>query len=138
MNKTRSDLRKKQRKHGLIPKKTPKQPIITLEQNFASSEIAKQQSQPGSLELNLQKAMAAQEQLISPVTDFLGPQLLKYKDVFIENGFDDLTSILEIQDEHLKEMNVPLGHKLKILKRVREHPMKREKENQAEKANMQV
>jgi len=46
--------------------------------------------------------------------------LERHKDLFIANGFEDLDSILELKDEHFQFMQLPLGHKLKILKRVRE------------------
>ena len=45
--------------------------------------------------------------------------LTKYKDRFIENGIEDEETILELNDEHLDALTVPLGHKLKILKRIK-------------------
>ena len=45
--------------------------------------------------------------------------LEKYKDRFIENGIEDEETILELNDEHLDALTVPLGHKLKILKRIK-------------------
>ena len=44
---------------------------------------------------------------------------MKYKERFIENGIEDLETILELNDEHLDAITVPLGHKLKILKRIK-------------------
>ena len=53
--------------------------------------------------------------------EFLTPiALTKYKDVFIDNGVEDLETILELDEKHLELMNVPLGHKLKIMKRIKE------------------
>lgn len=53
--------------------------------------------------------------------DFLGNvKLDKYADKFIDNGVEDLETILELQDKHLEQMGVPLGHKLKILKRIKD------------------
>jgi hypothetical protein len=46
--------------------------------------------------------------------------LAKYKDTFIDNGVEDLETILELDEKHLEMMNVPLGHKLKIVKRIKE------------------
>ena len=43
----------------------------------------------------------------------------KYKERFIENGIEDEETILELNDEHLDGLSVPLGHKLKILKRIK-------------------
>ena len=65
--------------------------------------------------------------MYTPILDFLGPQLEQYKDTFIENGIEDLETVVELQDKDLKEMNIPLGHKLKILKKIREHPLTAEK-----------
>lgn len=47
-------------------------------------------------------------------------KLIKYKDTFIENGFEDMDTILELNDDYLASLGVPLGHKLKIMKRIRE------------------
>jgi len=43
----------------------------------------------------------------------------KYTDRFIENGIEDEETILELNDEHLDALSVPLGHKLKMLKRIK-------------------
>ena len=54
------------------------------------------------------------------VTSFLDSiNLAKYKDRFIENGIEDEETILELNDTHLDAISVPLGHKLKILKRIK-------------------
>ena len=44
----------------------------------------------------------------------------KYKDIFLSNGFEDLESVLELRDEDFNVMNIPLGHKLKMLKKIKE------------------
>jgi hypothetical protein len=33
---------------------------------------------------------------------------------------EDLETILELDDKHLELMSVPMGHKLKLLKRIKE------------------
>ena len=54
------------------------------------------------------------------MTDFLTSiNLVKYKERFIENGIEDEETILELGDQHLDAINIPLGHKLKILKRIK-------------------
>lgn len=45
--------------------------------------------------------------------------LIKYNQRFIENGIEDLETILELKDGDLDFMKVPLGHKLKILKLIK-------------------
>ena len=47
-------------------------------------------------------------------------KLDKYKDKLIENGVEDLETILELKEEHIEQMGIPLGHKLKIIKRVKD------------------
>jgi hypothetical protein len=37
----------------------------------------------------------------------------------LENGIEDLETILELNDSHLDALGVPLGYKLKILKRIK-------------------
>ena len=46
--------------------------------------------------------------------------MVRYKDIFLDNGVEDLETILELDDKHLEQMSVPLGHKLKIMKRIKE------------------
>jgi hypothetical protein len=47
-------------------------------------------------------------------------KLEKYHDKFIDNGVEDLETILELDEKHLEQMGVPLGHKLKIMKRIKD------------------
>ena len=44
----------------------------------------------------------------------------KYKDTFLDNGVEDLEIILELDEKHIEQMGIPLGHKLKILKKIKE------------------
>ncbi len=61
------------------------------------------------------------ESAFKEVDEFLtSVSLAKYKDLFLDNGFEDLESVLELRDEHFQTMGIPLGHKLKMLKRIRE------------------
>jgi hypothetical protein len=54
------------------------------------------------------------------MSEFLASVALeKYEDRFIQNGFEDLEAILELNDTHLDCLFIPLGHKLKILKRIK-------------------
>ena len=47
-------------------------------------------------------------------------KLEKYKGKFVENGVEDLDTILELKDEHIEMLGIPLGHKLKILKKIKD------------------
>jgi hypothetical protein len=55
------------------------------------------------------------------VQQFLGSISLadKYMTKFTENGIEDMETILELNDTHLDALGVPLGYKLKILKRIK-------------------
>jgi hypothetical protein len=54
------------------------------------------------------------------IDDFLvSINLQKYKDRFIENGIEDLETVLELNDSHLDAIGIPLGYKLKIIKRIK-------------------
>ena len=46
--------------------------------------------------------------------------LPRYRDNFLDNGVEDLETILELDDKHLEQMGVPMGHKLKLVKRIKE------------------
>ena len=37
-----------------------------------------------------------------------------------DNGVDDMEIVYELNEEHLSNIGIPLGHRLKILKRIRE------------------
>lgn len=49
-----------------------------------------------------------------------GCGLEKYLDAFLSNGIEDLEVVMELTDEHLGGLGLPLGHRIKLLKRVRE------------------
>ena len=36
------------------------------------------------------------------------------------NGIEDIETILELQEEHIEKMGIPLGHKLKLVKKIKE------------------
>lgn len=47
--------------------------------------------------------------------------LEKYLSILTENGIDELEILLELNEEHLNNLNIPLGHRLKILKKIRDY-----------------
>lgn len=62
-----------------------------------------------------------QNNLYEEVDTFLNQiGLIKYKESFVDNGIEDLEIILELDEKHLEALNVPLGHKLKILKKIKD------------------
>lgn len=60
-------------------------------------------------------------------------KLVKYGKVFSDNGFEDMDAVCELTDESLTELNFPLGHKLKILKKIKELKSKRVVEEEEKK-----
>jgi SAM domain (Sterile alpha motif) len=60
-------------------------------------------------------------------------KLNKYAKVFSDNGIEDMETLLELNEEYLTELNFPLGHKLKILKKIKEIKSKREVEEEEKK-----
>lgn len=54
------------------------------------------------------------------IEEFLASiNLQKYKDRFLENGIEDYETVLELNDSHLDAIGIPLGYKLKIIKRIK-------------------
>ena len=46
--------------------------------------------------------------------------LMKYLPKFVAHRIEDLDTVLELRDHHLDAMDLPLGFKLKIIKRIKE------------------
>ena len=66
-------------------------------------------------------AVQYQNSEYAEVRDFLeNIKLEKYFDKMIDNGIEDLETILELQDDHIEQMGIPLGHKLKIIKKIKD------------------
>jgi len=56
----------------------------------------------------------------SPVTAFLRESgLFQYAEIFLQSGFDDLDTLMDIEEEHMKEMGMPPGHVVKLKKCIR-------------------
>lgn len=47
-------------------------------------------------------------------------KLGKYEDRFRESGISSLDLLAETEESTLEELKVPLGHKLKLMKKIRE------------------
>ena len=44
----------------------------------------------------------------------------KYYEKFVENGIEELEILVEVTESHLANMAIPLGHRLKIMKKIKE------------------
>jgi hypothetical protein len=64
--------------------------------------------------------VVAEDSSFPEVVEFLSSiQLEKYMPKFTDNGIEDMETILELNDTHLDALGIPLGYKLKILKRIK-------------------
>lgn len=106
----------------------PKEPVKDLDQNSKNPFVTgiiptKEPAAEKKASLNLQTAIQKQNapaQAFPEVDGFLESiNLQKYQDRFIENGIEDLETILELNDSHLDAIGIPLGYKLKIIKRIK-------------------
>eukprot|EP01017_Pseudomicrothorax_dubius_P024693 TRINITY_DN2622_c0_g1_i5.p1 TRINITY_DN2622_c0_g1~~TRINITY_DN2622_c0_g1_i5.p1 ORF type:complete len:382 (+),score=115.63 TRINITY_DN2622_c0_g1_i5:139-1284(+) len=81
---------------------------------------------------NIELALIGQRPDGGQVKSFLeGIGLGSYFERFMDYGFDDLELLLELKKEYLEEMNIPLGHQIKILKRTAELRDKGKKKSEA-------
>jgi len=65
--------------------------------------------------------MQPEPELSNPVAQFLeGAGLSQYAGVLLRNGFDEMETLLEIEDLDLKDFGMPRGHILKLRKKLRE------------------
>lgn len=46
--------------------------------------------------------------------------LEKHIQTFMSNGIEDMEVVMELTEEHLADLNLPLGHRIKLLKRIRD------------------
>lgn len=46
--------------------------------------------------------------------------LEKHLPTFLTHGIEDMEVVLELTEEHLADLNLPLGHRIKLLKRIRD------------------
>lgn len=70
---------------------------------------------------NLQAALAQQGDEFEEVGHFLaGLKLDRYVSIFVENGFDSMDVVQEMQESHMREIGMAPGHILKLQKRLGE------------------
>ena len=65
--------------------------------------------------------MAGEDESYREVKEFLATiKLDKYFQKFMENGVEDLETVLELNEEHIETMGIPMVHKLKIMKSIKD------------------
>jgi len=78
-------------------------------------------SSPSRVASNLQAAVPQQSKEGLEVAAFLaGINLDRYVSIFMENGFDCMEVVQEMQESHMKEIGMAAGHILKLRKRLAE------------------
>jgi hypothetical protein len=93
-----------------------------LASNFMGNQNLKSTGGPTkNINSNILNAITGQNDQYGEVKQFLGAiKLDKYFDKMIDNGVEDLETILELEDSHIEQMGIPLGHKLKIMKKIKD------------------
>lgn len=75
----------------------------------------------GRAAANLQAAIGQQSQDSQEVETFLGGlKLDRYVSIFLENGFDSMDVVMEMQESHMREIGMAVGHVVKLQKRLTE------------------
>eukprot|EP00347_Sterkiella_histriomuscorum_P018524 403345183 len=96
---------------------------MTVSGNAAADNLNKalNRQNPGLQQQKQTVAASESQQDYPEVEQFLSEiQLQKYRQPFLDNGIEDLEIILELDEKHLEQMSIPLGHKLKIMKRIKD------------------
>lgn len=66
-------------------------------------------------------ALTSTETGLTQVKQFLvSCGLERYYEELTNNGIDDMEILMELSDSHLNGLNIPLGHRIKLLKRIKE------------------
>mmetsp|Transcript_66129 Transcript_66129/g.166779 ORF Transcript_66129/g.166779 Transcript_66129/m.166779 type:complete len:454 (+) Transcript_66129:129-1490(+) len=87
----------------------------------AGSPAAAEGGSGGRAASNLQAAMAQQSQDSQEVESFLaGLKLDRYVSIFMDHGFDSMDVVMEMQESHMREIGMAVGHILKLQKRLAE------------------
>lgn len=88
-------------------------PVYVVKMRRRLQELQRQGLQPGrDLDEN------------HPVMQFLEEAgLAQYAKVLLRSGFDDLETLLDIEDSDMKELGIPRGHAVKLKKRLREYQL---------------
>ena len=93
---------------------------MTIQGNIVENLSANVQKQNQAQTTPVENGPAQSEEN-AEVKQFLSSiKLEKYEDKLIENGVEDLETILELRDEHIEQIGIPLGHKLKIMKKIKD------------------
>lgn len=96
------------------PKTQPEKPKVIKNQKPQSEEI-KNSAQTD-------KKQVEEPKKISEVDKFLmSIKMEKYSQLFLDNGIEDLEILEELSEIHLEQLGLPLGHRIKILKKIREN-----------------
>lgn len=69
----------------------------------------------------LKEIEPSQRRDTSQIEEFLKSiKMESYTQKFLENGFEELDLLLEVQNDHLQEMQIPIGHQIRLMKKIEE------------------
>jgi hypothetical protein len=74
-----------------------------------------------NMEANFRKAAESANSETGGIKEFLTScRMEKYYDTLMDNGIDDMEIVMELNEAHLTNMSIPLGHRIKFMKRIKE------------------
>lgn len=90
---------------------------------LSSAEVSpvKHGAAGGGAATNLQAAMNQQNEDAQEVESFLaGLKLDRYVSLFMDNGFESMDVVMEMQESHMREIGMAVGHIVKLRKKLTE------------------
>ena len=98
-----------------------KEPVQKKKEEFVPTSALLGMEENKAANDNIKKALSHQAETSNEVKEFLKScGMEKYSEVLLSNGIDDMEIVLELTEDHLANLSIPLGHRLKIMKKIRE------------------
>lgn len=98
-----------------------KEPQPKKKEEFVSTSALLGMEENKTANENIKKALVNQVESSSEIKEFLKScGMDKYSEVLLSNGIDEMEILLELTEDHLSNLSIPLGHRLKIMKKIRE------------------
>ena len=108
------------KKKGMISgEKKQKQKLDTKEKFNLIPKVEDSKGSQSTTDMS-KKIIEKLESNTPQIDDFLKKiNLEKYKAAFYNSGIEDLETLLEMEEKHFDEMNIPTGHKLIMLREIK-------------------
>jgi hypothetical protein len=98
-----------------------KEPVQKKKEEFVPTSALLGMEENKAANDNIKKALSQQAETSNEVKEFLKScGMDKYSEILLSNGIDDMEILLELTEDHLANLSIPLGHRLKIMKKIRE------------------